>query len=174
MVSSQAKNAYQQTVRQTNIHPVELIHMLYERVLVHLELAEAAIREEQPGSRGEHLSKAIAIVTELYVSVKPDDESDASQFLLGLYEAILAELPKVGASKDVEVLRRSHRYLQGLKEVWEDTAMREQGLVPQGTASSSLQSGASQEKQEPAMVKEGGVYSPAQQSPVSGQVSFSV
>ena len=173
MVSSQAENAYQQTVMQTKIHPVELIHMLYERVLVHLELAEAAILKDQPLNRGEHLSKAIAIVTELYVSVKPD-ESEASQFLLGLYEAILAELPKVGTSKDVEVLRRSHRYLKQLKEVWEDVAMQEQGFVPQSKAGSTSHAVDSHEKPESAIIKEGNVGSPARQGAVAGRVSFSV
>ncbi len=166
MVSSQAKNAYQQTVMQANIHPVQLIHMLYERVLVHLELAEVAILENQPQSRGEHLGKVIAIVTELYVSVQPDD-SDSSQFLLGLYEAILEELPSVSESKDVEVVRRSHRYLQRLKEVWEETAMQENGLAQKtqvGTAAPV----------DPVRVSEGIVSPSAQQGVVSGQLSFSV
>jgi len=175
MVSSQATNAYQQTVMRTNYHPVELIHMLYERVLVHLELAEKAILEKQPESRGEHLAKAIAIVTELYVSVEQDD-SESSQFLLGLYEAILAELPKVGASKDVEILRRSHRYLKRLNEVWEDTAMRENGFFPQERSEASVGGVASPDQPSPdhgILVKEREV-SPAPPPGGRTQISFSV
>jgi len=136
MVPSQAKNAYRKSVMQTNYHPIELIHMMYERVLVHLVYAETAMLESHPIQRAEHITKAVAIITELYVSVKPD-ETEASQFLLGLYEAILAELPKAGLGKDVEIIRRSQRYLKRLKEVWEDTAMREHGLAPAGKASST-------------------------------------
>ncbi|MDH3346922.1 MAG: flagellar export chaperone FliS [Desulfobulbaceae bacterium] len=175
MVSSQAKSAYQQTAMQTNYHPVELIHMLYERVLVHLELAEVAIQKNEPIARAEHMNKAIAIVTELYVSVKSDDDSEASQFLLGLYEAILAELPKVGASKDVEILRHSHRYLKRLKEVWEDTAMREHGFTPHERENSApCVVVVSSEETELAPVRDGGAYSPSPQDASPGHVSFSV
>lgn len=171
MVPSQAKNAYRQTVMQTNYHPVELIHMLYERVLVHLEHAEKSMVEEHPISRAEHINKAIAIVTELYVSVRPD-ESEASQFLIGLYEAILKELPKAGLQKDVEIVRRSHRYLKRLKEVWEETAMQEHGLGPAARVTSTADSQV--KAAGAALVKERSLASPSSQVAGSGQMSFSV
>lgn len=155
---------------QANYHPVELIHMMYERVLVHLEHAVVAIEEDQPVGRAEHMNKAIAIVTELYVSVKPD-ESEASQFLLGMYEAILAELPKAGLTKDVENIRRAHRYLQRLKEVWEETAMRENGLVAHGHSGGVV---STEKEVEHVVVNERNVYSSSKQDSGVGQVSFSV
>lgn len=171
MVSSQAKNAYHQMLMQKNYHPVQLIHMLYERVLVHLDAAEAAIQENKPIIRAENMSKAIAIVTELYVSVSPD-ESEASLFLGGLYEAILSELSKAG--NDVEIIRQSYRYLEQLKEVWENTAMQECGLSPHGKESSATDVVDPNEEQGVEAGRKTGAYPTGTPGAVSGQVSFSV
>ena len=52
MAGQNVLNAYRKMERQAEIHPVRLIHMLYERALDHLELAEEGIREHSPGKRG--------------------------------------------------------------------------------------------------------------------------
>ncbi len=132
MVGQQALSAYRKTEKHAEIHPVKLIYMLYERVLLHLVQAEAGIKENNPRKRGENLSKAIAIVTELNASVGTDDDSDAAQFLRGLYGAVLVELPKVSANNDVSVLRQAARYMERLKEIWEQTAMRENNITVSG------------------------------------------
>lgn len=129
MVGQQALNAYRNMGKQAEVHPVKLIHMLYERVLMHLDLTEEGIKENSPRKRGENLGKAIAIVTELSVSIKSDDNSEAAVFLRGLYGTILLELPKVAVSQDLQVLRQARGYLERLKEIWEQTAMRESGEV---------------------------------------------
>ena len=128
MNTAKARTAYQQSEAQTNIHPVKLIHLLYERVLIHLNLAEQGVRQGDVKARGENLSKAIAIVSELNASIKDSDASEAAAFLRGLYSAILVELPKVGITGDPGAISQAHRYLDRLREIWEATAMREAGL----------------------------------------------
>jgi len=128
MNTAKARSAYQRSEAQSQIHPVKLIHLLYERVLVHLELAEQGILEKDSRVRGENLGKAIAIISELNASIKDGDGSEAASFLRGLYASILLELPKVGLSQDVEIVRLAHRYLNRLREIWESTAMAEAGL----------------------------------------------
>ena len=125
MVGQKVLDAYRTTEKQAEVSPVKLIHMLYERVLVHLELAEEGIREQTPKKRGENLGKAIAIISELQASIKSEDHSEAAMFLRGLYGAILMELPKVSVSQDVKVLRQARTYLERLKGIWEETAMQE-------------------------------------------------
>ena len=129
MNTAKARTAYQQSEAQANIHPVKLIHLLYERVLIHLDLAEQGVRQGDAKARGENLSKAIAIISELNASIKDSDASEAAAFLRGLYSAILIELPKVGITGDPEAIRQAHRYLDRLRELWEATAMREAGLT---------------------------------------------
>lgn len=125
MVSSKVRNAYRQTESQAKIHPVKLIHLMYERVLTHLDLAQEAVKTKDPRGRGENLGKVIAIITELNASIRTEDDSEAAQFLRGLYAAILVELPKVSISNDLQILQKTHGYMKRLKEIWEETAMKE-------------------------------------------------
>ncbi|HFQ81678.1 MAG TPA: flagellar export chaperone FliS [Desulfobacterales bacterium] len=136
MKTDKARNAYQQTEALSNIHPVKLIQLMYERLLVHLELAEKAMLKEDAKGRGENLGRAIALLTELYASIRDDDESEAAGFLQGLYTSILTELPKAAISNDVEVVRTANRYITQLKEIWAETAMVEAGLETTGDCES--------------------------------------
>lgn len=148
MVVNQVLDAYRQTEKQASIHPVKLIHMMYERVLTHLEYAAAAIKERNPRKRGENLGRAIALITELSASVKPDDDSEAADFLRGLYSAMLVELPKVSISNDPTVLRQAAGYIRELKKIWEETAMQEQSVADQ-KGRAPLDAMAAESKMEP-------------------------
>ncbi len=125
MNAAKARNAYRQTEGQSKIHPVKLIHLMYERALIHLDMALIGIEKSNPQLKGENLGKAIAIITELNASVKEDDGSDAALFLRGLYSAILLELPKASANNDEQIVRQTISYIRRLKEIWEETAMAE-------------------------------------------------
>ena len=85
--------------------------------------------EKNPRKRGEHLGKAIAFVTELNASLDLEKGGEAAIFLRGLYQAILVELSKVSVTNDVEVIKRTCRYLQRLKDIWEQTVMQETAVV---------------------------------------------
>jgi flagellar protein FliS len=129
MKAAKARSAYQQSEAQAKIHPVRLIQLMYDRLLTHLELAEEGIKQDDAKKRGENLSRAIALVTELLASIKEDDNSDAATFLRGLYAAILTELPKAVISNDVEIVKIAARYIQNLQQIWEETAVAEAGLT---------------------------------------------
>lgn len=128
MVARQVLDTYSRMGSEAEIHPVKLIHMLYERVLLHLTIAEEGVLQMDPGKRGENIGKAIAIITELNSALSSDDESEAVQFLRGLYTAVLLELPKVSLTNDIQILRQSVKYMQQLKEIWQQTAMVENGF----------------------------------------------
>lgn len=155
MVGQKVLNAYRTMEKQAEIHPVKLIHMLYERVLVHLQLAEEGIREQLPKKRGENLGKAIAIITELQASIKSEDHSEAARFLRGLYGAILVELPRVSVSQDVKVLRQTSIYLERLKQIWEETAMRESAVELTSLKTAGLDSAAGTETAAPTIAPRG-------------------
>lgn len=129
MVSKQASNAYFQAQASAKIHPAKLIHMMYERLLLNLTCACEGLEENDIKKRGENLSKAIAIITELNCCLRPEDESEPAQFLRGIYAAMLIELGKVAVTKDATVIRQAHKYVSRLKEIWEETAMQENGLA---------------------------------------------
>ena len=189
MNAAQVRNAYRKSESQTEIHPVKLIHLMYERVLTHLDLAEQGLLQKDVRLRGENLSKAIAIISELNAAIKDEDNTEAAGFLRGLYSAILVELPRVGVSKDVEIIRQSKRYLIKLKEIWEQTALKEAGFEVEangvvvaksrntGVKEPSLNQANSEHPQEKQSYAPKGKFKPvsskAEGAPLSG-VSFSI
>jgi flagellar protein FliS len=129
--------------------PEKLIHLLYERALQHLHYAGEGIEEQNPQKRGENLGKAITFVTELNASLDMEKGGEVAVFLRGLYEAILVELSKVSATNDIEVIKRACRYLKTLKDIWEQTVMKETAVVMQEARSVPQGS----ERQQQAMVQ---------------------
>jgi len=103
--------------------PEQLILLLYKAALDRIQKAKEGIQENNIQKRGENLSKAIAIISELNASVDPNMTDESTQFLRGLYASILAELPKVSITNDTEILRRSYDYIAGLKDIWEKDVM---------------------------------------------------
>ena len=99
--------------------PEKLIHLLYKGALKHLTCAREGIIEKSPKKRGEHLSKVIAIVSELNASIDPTMNDESTRFLRGLYTSILTELPKVSLTNEVKTIDLAYSYLEKLNEIWE-------------------------------------------------------
>lgn len=110
--------------------PERLILMLFNGALDRIKDTRDGIRENNIQKRGENLSKVIAIVSELNTSLNPEMNDEATEFLRGLYMAILTELPKVSTTNDVEILNRTERYIGRLREIWVNDVMNQKQSVP--------------------------------------------
>ena len=123
--------------RKFNQRPIQsLILMLYEGALEDLRLAKEAIEQHNARQRGEHLSRAVAIISTLLTSLDSNVTDEPIAFLRGLYQAMLVELSKVAVTHDVKVLDLAFRYLERLKQIWEQDVMGLQarrGAWQQGT-----------------------------------------
>lgn len=105
------------------MEPEQLILMLFKGALERIKLTREGIEEKNIKKRGENLSKAIAIISELNSSVDTTMKDENTLFLRGLYTAILKELPKVSMNNDIEVLQRTQAYICELKDIWERDVM---------------------------------------------------
>jgi flagellar protein FliS len=123
MATHYARNAYLQAKVQPETNPKRLILMLYEGVLEDLRLAKEAIEQQNARQRGEHLSRAVAIISTLLSSLDSNVTDESIAFLRGLYQAMLIELSKVAITHDVKVLDLAFRYLERLKQIWEEDVM---------------------------------------------------
>lgn len=103
--------------------PEQLILMLYKGAIFRLQLVKQGIEEKNIQKRGENLSKVISIIAELNASLKPEMTDESTNFLRGLYSAILMELPKVSITNDIEIVNRTERYVSKLKDIWENDVM---------------------------------------------------
>lgn len=118
-----AHNAYLQAKVRPETDPKRLILMLYEGALEDLRLAREGIEQHNARKRGEHLSRAVAIVSTLLTSLDSNTLEEPITFLRGLYQAILIELSKVAVTHDVHTLELAFRYLERLKHIWEHDVM---------------------------------------------------
>jgi flagellar protein FliS len=107
--------------------PKELILLLYEEALRQMEGAKQGLLRKDPRKRGEHLGRAVAVVSELNSSLASDVDDESIHFLRGLYGAILTELPKVSVTEDAGILDRAMAYIARLKEIWEQDVMKRGG-----------------------------------------------
>jgi flagellar secretion chaperone FliS len=123
MAAQYARNAYLQAKVQPETNPKRLILMLYEGALEDLRLAKEAIEQHNARQRGEHLSRAVAIISTLLTSLDSNVTDESIAFLRGLYQAMLVELGKVAVTHDVKVLDLAFRYLERLKQIWEQDVM---------------------------------------------------
>ena len=123
MAAQYARNAYLQAKVQPETNPKRLILMLYEGALEALRLAKEGIEQQNARQRGEHLSRAVAIISTLLSSLDSNVTDEPIAFLRGLYQAMLIELSKVAVTHDVKVLDLAFRYLERLKQIWEQDVM---------------------------------------------------
>ncbi len=110
--------------------PEKLIHLLYKRALQHLTCARDGIIEKNPKKRGEHLSKVIAIVSELNASIDSKMNDESTRFLRGLYTSILVELPKVSLTNEIKTIDLTYAYIEKLNEIWETQVLNTPGGKP--------------------------------------------
>jgi flagellar protein FliS len=123
MATHNARNAYLQAKVQPETDPKRLILMLYEGALEDLRLAQEGIEQQNARKRGEHLSRAVAIVSTLLASLDSNVTEEPIAFLRGLYQAMLIELGKVAVTHDVNTLELAFRYLERLKHIWQHDVM---------------------------------------------------
>ena len=139
-----ALSSYQKIQINSEINPQKLIFMLYEGAIKRIHFAREGVINKDPKQRGENLSKAIAIISELNASLR-NIEDDEISFLRGLFLAMMQELCKVSVTNDIETLDRATKYLMELKRIWQTSVMGQGNTVEDTNAKTA------QKKEVPAM-----------------------
>jgi flagellar protein FliS len=168
MAAHYARTAYLQAQVQPETDPKRLILMLYEGALKHIRLAREGIEDNNARQRGEHLSRAVAIVSALHSSLDSDVVDEPVAFVRGLYQAIMVELSQVAVTHDVNVLDLAFRYVERLKQIWEHDVM---GLPFHGPAEQQDMQRAATPTTAPPVVVQRPVYSA---SPLVGRRTVAV
>lgn len=101
--------------------PVRLLTMLYDRLLLDLNRAEAAQVSQTWPAASENLLHAQAIVAELTSSLKVD-AWDGGPGLFGLYTYVSTALVAANVRRDVERTRECIALLGPLRTAWYEAA----------------------------------------------------
>lgn len=135
-----AYQVYHKSQAHECMEPAQLTLLLYKEAIKRLNLTKSALLEENIAKRGENLGRAIAIISELNSCLlQADNQSEEILFLRGLYTSILTELPKVNVTKSVETVDTVLRYMQKLKDIWENDVMGKKKPEPRSNSAKTFE-----------------------------------
>jgi flagellar protein FliS len=105
-------------VRDATATPGELLLALYDGVFRFLNGAKACLEKKQPGRARELLSKARAIVSELYIALDHAAAAELCSNLARVYEFCLDRIRLAGRDADCRPIDEVLRVLTPLREAW--------------------------------------------------------
>jgi flagellar protein FliS len=98
--------------------PVQLIIMLYDGALKHMEAGKHAVQKGDLASQNSSLQRAQRIVMELMSCLDMKEGGEVAKNLLALYTYVLNELVQANVHDDPDAIDRSIRILSELRESW--------------------------------------------------------
>lgn len=110
---------YRKTVISTT-DKVQIIYMLYEGALNHLKIARRKIESGDTMSKGQHFSKATAIISELSNVLDMEKGGEISRNLRSLYEYVLQRLLYANLNNDISAIEDTEKVIETLKSGWKE------------------------------------------------------
>ncbi|MBI5598591.1 MAG: flagellar export chaperone FliS [Deltaproteobacteria bacterium] len=117
-----AKNAYANTTVNTS-SSLDLVVLLYDGAIGHLGMAAYYMEKGNISQKVYYLSKAMAMVEELLISINTEIGGDAgreiAENLQDLYVYMLRELAVANATDDAAKVKNVEGLLKELKSAWD-------------------------------------------------------
>ncbi|KFF61082.1 flagellar protein FliS [Cryobacterium sp. MLB-32] len=121
MPNAEARRARYNREAVLSATPVRLLTMLYDRLLLDLNRAEAAQVDENWGVASENLLHAQAIISELTTSLNVD-AWNGGEGLFALYTYVSTALMRANTHRDVARTQESIALLEPLRLTWHEAA----------------------------------------------------
>lgn len=113
-----------QVANVTTVDRVRIVVLCYEGCIANLARAQDEMRTGNRSQKGAHLSKALAIVSELMSSLNREEGGEIAERLEGLYRYVIETLSQANLKQDANLLDGPIRVLKELKEGWSALASR--------------------------------------------------
>ncbi len=143
--------AYNRVQMQSTEQKEDILLLLLDAVVRHVEEAREGIERGDPKTRGEHVSKAIAILTELDCGLDRTRELPLVDQLSDLYGYMIRQLTTASVKNDTAVLDTVPPLLKDLQEAFQGAAEQVR-RVASGAEKAGL------EPAEPRAAAEGGFH----------------
>lgn len=102
--------------------PYQLIQLMLERLLAQIAIARGHIERGDTAGKGPHISRAIAIVDGLRVSLDGEKGGEIAANLAGLYDYISRRLLHAQLHDDPSALNEVASLVREIKSAWEAIA----------------------------------------------------
>jgi flagellar protein FliS len=113
-------NAYRHSAGNTVEDNRVILLKLYDGALKFLAHARRGIMEKSPKTKGENISKAMAIIEELNCALDMEKGGQMADQLNSLYGYAMEQLTKVTIKNDLQALDQAVQVLATLKEGFEE------------------------------------------------------
>src|SRR5437667_5720470 len=130
-------SAYQHAVTSTPKGKEDILLMLYDGVLKFVRLAKKGLTQKQMATKGENLSKALAILSELDCALDHQIGGDIASNLASLYPYIMLRLNYANLHNDLGAIEEVEGLLLDLQQTFQAAAkqtMTGPVTVPEPTA----------------------------------------
>jgi flagellar protein FliS len=108
--------AYRAAVTQMTQSKEEMLLMLYDGVLKFLKCARMSLTHKHIAAKGENISKALAIITELDCALDHQSGGDIATNLTSLYHYMLMRLTHANIHNDLAALQEVEGLLTELQQ----------------------------------------------------------
>jgi flagellar secretion chaperone FliS len=107
-----------QSVKITTSSPGDILVALLDGVFKFLHIAKHALGTKDRARAGEAMSRAHAIITELYASLDPQPYPELSHNLMAVYEFCLSRITHANRHNDVTALDDVTRVMTPIREAF--------------------------------------------------------
>lgn len=108
--------------RVLSSEPVELVVLLYERLLADLEGVAIAIRAQDIEAKAVRLQRANDVIFELLGALDRERGGEVSQRLAALYTYMITRLGEASRTLDVAILEELSGHVRSLLSAWRTVA----------------------------------------------------
>jgi flagellar secretion chaperone FliS len=105
--------------------PAKLVSMLYDKIVLSLKEAIAAIEAGDIEGRWRANARAMEIITHMWSTLDVDKGGEIAQNLESLFSFMLTRLPEVDIRNDPEPARAVIGLVEPLRDAWRELAKRE-------------------------------------------------
>ena len=123
------QNSRQTIYKETSVNtasPTKLVVMLYEGAIRFLTRAASDIRNGDLVSKGESVSRAVAIIQHLKMTLDTEKGQDLARELDSLYAYALGRIVEGSTKLDAKAIEAAIKVLSELLPAWEEIATKEQ------------------------------------------------
>ena len=120
-------NAYRQSVGNILEEKHVILLKLYDGALKFIAQARLGITQKSPKTRGESISKALAIIEELNCALDMERGGELAVHLDGLYKFVIDSLTSASLKNDLGALDAAKNVLETLKDGFEAAVRNQKG-----------------------------------------------
>jgi flagellar protein FliS len=110
-------------------NPIQLIVMLYDGAIHSLQQAQEHLKRRDIGGRARSINRALAIISELQVSLNFKEGGEIALSLDRLYAYMRQQLFNANVEQRMEPLAEVARLLESLRTAWRELELQSQRAV---------------------------------------------